>query len=298
MEPRDRAAAPAGDDRHLLPRLSARRWQCSGSSRPGSFPIRTTTRCSSTCRRRRARRSTTCRNGRSRSPTSSSRTRTSTRSWRVSAAAGRRGREQRPHQRAARAARQARSSRRSRSRSSSGRCCSRYPGFRGFVGLPPSLQIGGRMGNQNFSIMMQAMNTDELYAWGPQLEQAVTREVSEVQDVSTDMEMKSPRIDLVINRDKAAMVGLNATTIQNALYDALGPKWSSTIYGNTAQYRVLRRARSEISGARRVARESGVPHRRPADSCRCSRSSTSRRRSVRSRSITPDSCRRCRSRSA
>src|SRR5439155_11873199 len=32
----------------------------------------------------------------------------------------------------------------------------RFPGFRGFVGLPPSLQIGGRMGNQNFSIMMQS----------------------------------------------------------------------------------------------------------------------------------------------
>ncbi len=125
----------------------------------------------------------------------------------------------------------------------------RYPGFRGFVGLPPSLQIGGRMGNQNFSIMMQAMNTDELYAWGPQLEQAVTREVSEVQDVSTDMEMKSPRIDLVINRDKAAVVGLNATTIQNALYDALGPKWSSTIYGNTAQYRVLIELNPKYQGA-------------------------------------------------
>jgi len=115
----------------------------------------------------------------------------------------------------------------------------RYPGFRGFIGLPPSLQIGGRMGNQNFSLMMQAMNTDDLYLWGPKLEQAIASEVSEVQDVSTDMEMKSPRINLVLNRDKSAAVGLNATTIQNALYDALGPKWSSTIYGNTAQYRVL-----------------------------------------------------------
>jgi HAE1 family hydrophobic/amphiphilic exporter-1 len=43
----------------------------------------------------------------------------------------------------------------------------------------------------------------------------------------------------VLNRDKAAATGLNATQVQNALYDALGPKWSSTIYGNTAQYRVL-----------------------------------------------------------
>jgi len=115
----------------------------------------------------------------------------------------------------------------------------RFPGFRGFVGLPPSLQIGGRMGNQNFSIMMQAMNTDDLYKWAPVLEQAIANEVPEVQDPSTDMEMKSPRINMVINRDKAAVVGLNATTIQNALYDALGPKWSTTIYGTTAQYRVL-----------------------------------------------------------
>jgi HAE1 family hydrophobic/amphiphilic exporter-1 len=115
----------------------------------------------------------------------------------------------------------------------------RYPGFRGFVGLPPSLQIGGRMGNQNFSVMMQSMNTDDLYKWAPVLQQAIESEVSEVQDVSNDMEMKSPRVDLVIDRDKAAVVGLNATTVQNALYDALGPKWSTTIYGDTAQYRVL-----------------------------------------------------------
>src|SRR3954465_7501750 len=115
----------------------------------------------------------------------------------------------------------------------------RYPGLRGFVGLPPSLQIGGRMGNQNFSIMMQSMSTDDLYKWAPVLQRAIESEVGEVQDVSNDLEMKSPRVNLVIDRDKAAVVGLNATTVQNALYDALGPKWSSTIYGATAQYRVL-----------------------------------------------------------
>ncbi|HEY1909376.1 MAG TPA: efflux RND transporter permease subunit [Vicinamibacterales bacterium] len=115
----------------------------------------------------------------------------------------------------------------------------RFPGFKGFVGLPPSLQIGGRMGNQNFSIMMQSMDTKELYEWAPKLEQALSEQVSDIQDLSTDMEMKSPRINLVIDRDKAAITGLNATTVQNALYDALGPKWVTTIYGDVAQYRVL-----------------------------------------------------------
>jgi len=53
------------------------------------------------------------------------------------------------------------------------------------------------------------------------------------------MEMRSPRVDLVIDRDKAAAVGLNATEIKSALYDGLGPQWSSTIYGPASQYRVL-----------------------------------------------------------
>jgi len=114
-----------------------------------------------------------------------------------------------------------------------------FPGFRAFVGLPPSLQIGGRMGNQNYSIMMQSLDTEQLYAWAPKLEQAIVAEVSEVQDVSTDMEVKSPRINLVMDRDKSAVVGLNASDIENALYDGLGPKWSSTIYGPASQYRVL-----------------------------------------------------------
>jgi len=105
------------------------------------------------------------------------------------------------------------------------------------------------MGNQNFSIMMQSMNTDDLYKWGPVLEAAVAAEVGEVQDVSTDMEMKSPRINLVIDRDKAAATGLNATVIQNSLYDALGPKWASTIYGPTTQYRVLIELDPKYQGA-------------------------------------------------
>ena len=68
-------------------RARRHRAHVSASSRPASSPIRTTTRCSSTCARRRARRTTTWRSGRSRSATSSSRTRTSTRSSPASAAA-------------------------------------------------------------------------------------------------------------------------------------------------------------------------------------------------------------------
>ena len=105
--------------------------------------------------------------------------------------------------------------------------------------------------------MMQSLDTDELYEWAPRLEAAIDEQVPEVQDVSSDMEMKSPRVNLVIDRDKAA-VGLNATTVENALYDGLGPKWSSTIYGDAAQYRVLLELDPGLPGSHRLARENGV----------------------------------------
>jgi hydrophobic/amphiphilic exporter-1 (mainly G- bacteria), HAE1 family len=115
----------------------------------------------------------------------------------------------------------------------------RYAGFRSFVTLPPAIQIGGRMGNQNYSLMMQSLDHDELYAWAPKVEEAITRQVPEVQDVSTDMEMSSPQVDLVIDRDKAAALGLNATQIENTLSTGFGSTWVSTIYGGASQYRVL-----------------------------------------------------------
>jgi len=116
---------------------------------------------------------------------------------------------------------------------------SRFAGFRSFVTLPPAIQIGGRMGNQNYSMMMQSLDHDELYSWAARVEQAIAASVPEVQDVSTDLEMKSPRVDLSIDRDKAASLGLNATQIENTLSTGFGSTWASTIYGPSSQYKVL-----------------------------------------------------------
>ncbi|HEY7291094.1 MAG TPA: efflux RND transporter permease subunit [Vicinamibacterales bacterium] len=114
----------------------------------------------------------------------------------------------------------------------------RFPGFRAFVSLPPAIQIGGRMGNSSYTLTVQSADTKALYEWAPKLEAAIGK-LPEVQDVSDDMEMKSPRVNLVINRDAAAQMGLNANEIEAALYDGFGPQWSSTIYGPAAQYKVL-----------------------------------------------------------
>jgi HAE1 family hydrophobic/amphiphilic exporter-1 len=113
-----------------------------------------------------------------------------------------------------------------------------FPGFRAFVTLPPALQVGAKIGNSTYSLSVQSANIDELYAWVGRLDKAIAA-LPEVQDVSNDMEMKSPRVNLELDRDKAAAVGLNAAEVESALYSGFGPQWASTIYGANAQYRVL-----------------------------------------------------------
>ena len=66
------------------------------------------------------------------------------------------------------------------------------------------------------NLNVQSLNNDELYTWAPRLEQAIAA-LPEVQDVSDNMELKSPRVNMIIDRDKAAAVGLNATQIENAV---------------------------------------------------------------------------------
>jgi hydrophobic/amphiphilic exporter-1 (mainly G- bacteria), HAE1 family len=115
---------------------------------------------------------------------------------------------------------------------------SRFPGFQAFVSLPPAIQIGGRQANSSYTLTVESADTANLYGWAGKLETEIAK-LPELQDVSDDMEMKSPRVDLVVNRDEAAAVGLTVSDIEGALYDGFGPQWSSTIYGSKAQYKVL-----------------------------------------------------------
>ena len=114
----------------------------------------------------------------------------------------------------------------------------RFPQFRGSVNVPQALQIGGFRGDSSYNLMIESLNSDQLYTWVPRVMDAVMQ-VPEVNDVSTNLESRSPRIDLLIDRDKSAAVGLSASTIANSLGTGLGPRWATTIYGPRSQYRVL-----------------------------------------------------------
>ncbi len=114
------------------------------------------------------------------------------------------------------------------------------PGFKVYPNVPPPIRIrgGGFDSRSNYDFTLQGPDTEELYAKAAVLEKEI-RKVPEVQDVNTDLEFRSPRINVEIDRERAALYGLNPSEIQNALYGAYGPSYASMIYTPKSQYRVV-----------------------------------------------------------
>ena len=113
-----------------------------------------------------------------------------------------------------------------------------FPGYRVFLVVPPSIRIGGHMTKSAYDFTLQGPDTDELYRQAGKLEREVAR-IPGLVDVTTDLQIKNPQVNLSIDRDKAAVLGVNAIQIEGALYSAFGPRWSSTIYAPTNQFKVL-----------------------------------------------------------
>ena len=116
---------------------------------------------------------------------------------------------------------------------------SNFPGFKVFLNLPQAIRIGGwRQGGGNYQFTLQALNNEELYKWAEIMEGEIAK-LPEVLDVSTDLQMKNPLMAVRIDRERAALYGLNAKQIENALYSAYGPQLTSNIYTPVNQYQVL-----------------------------------------------------------
>ncbi len=115
---------------------------------------------------------------------------------------------------------------------------SNFPGIRVFMTLPPIIRIGTRFSKSAYELTVQGPDTDELYQQSDKLEQALGK-VPAITDVTSDLQLKSPRVNVQIDRDKAASLQINAQDIESALYQGFGPSWISTIYAPVAQYKVL-----------------------------------------------------------
>ena len=111
-------------------------------------------------------------------------------------------------------------------------------GARLFLQPGGQIRAGGRQGNGNYQYTIEGDTLEDINTWLPKITAAL-QDVPELEDVNSDQQDKGLQIDLKIDRQSAARLGLNAAQIDNALYDAFGQRQVSTIYKDKNQYHVV-----------------------------------------------------------
>ena len=110
------------------------------------------------------------------------------------------------------------------------------------VRLRPLQDLGGGGGGTSqggqYSVNLQSNSATELEEWLPKL-QAQLKKNPIFRDVGTDLDEASLLQDVVVDRSKAASLGVSMAAVDDALYNAFGQRQISTIFSDANQYQVV-----------------------------------------------------------
>jgi HAE1 family hydrophobic/amphiphilic exporter-1 len=114
----------------------------------------------------------------------------------------------------------------------------RVIGINMFMQNLPPIRIGGQLTKSQYQFTLQSPDTGELYKYAAILE-AKLRELPQFQDVTSDLQIKNPEVNVEIDREKASALGVTAQQVEDALSTAYTSQQVSTIYAPNNQYMVI-----------------------------------------------------------
>ncbi|MEJ2070560.1 MAG: efflux RND transporter permease subunit [Syntrophobacterales bacterium] len=112
------------------------------------------------------------------------------------------------------------------------------PGIKVFPQNLPPIRIGGTLTKSLYQFTLQSPDTKELYRDATLMEKKM-KDLPILQDVTSDLLMKNPQVDVIIDRDRAAALGITAHQIEDALYSAYSSRQISTINAPNNEYKVI-----------------------------------------------------------
>ena len=118
------------------------------------------------------------------------------------------------------------------------------PGITTFLRNDPPIRIGGVQSKALYQFTIQSANTKELYASADAFT-AKMRALPGLTDVSSDLQIRNPQVNVDIDRDAASSYGVTVNQIEDALYSAYGQRQISTIFAPNNQYWVIRELEPE-----------------------------------------------------
>ncbi len=115
---------------------------------------------------------------------------------------------------------------------------SAIPGLQVFLMPQQDLRIGGRSASASNQFTLWSEDLDALKTWAPQVLERL-RTVPGVVDVNTDREQTGLQVNVAIDREAAARLGVRVSDVGTALNNAFAQRQISTIYTQRNQYRVI-----------------------------------------------------------
>ncbi|MGZ5928606.1 MAG: efflux RND transporter permease subunit [Rhizomicrobium sp.] len=114
----------------------------------------------------------------------------------------------------------------------------RFPGINVFITNPPTIRIGGRGSRSQYQYTMQDLDLGELQDVSNRLMTRM-KAMSAFVDVNSDLDDVMPAVQVKINRDRAAALGVSAQQIETALGEAFSGAQISQINTSANQYQVI-----------------------------------------------------------
>jgi HAE1 family hydrophobic/amphiphilic exporter-1 len=109
---------------------------------------------------------------------------------------------------------------------------------------PASINVGALSSASDYQLTLTSGDFEALKAAALAVEKRLDS-VAEITDVNSDLELRNPELRVSLDPIEAARLGITSEQVQQALYDALGGRRISQIYGASDQFNVSIKALPE-----------------------------------------------------
>ena len=111
-------------------------------------------------------------------------------------------------------------------------------GIQLFLQSAQDVRIGGRGSRTQYQYTLVDADIAELTAWAPRVLEKL-KTLPSLRDVASDQQTAGLQLNLKIDRDTAARMGIRPQQIDDTLYDAFGQRQVATVFSNLKQTRVV-----------------------------------------------------------
>ena len=111
-------------------------------------------------------------------------------------------------------------------------------GLQVFLSPVQDVRSGGRSSNSTYQYTLKSDSQADLRTWATKLADEL-KQTPALTDVDTDQQENGIQTMVQVNYEEARRLGLTASSIDNAMYNAFGQRQVATIYTELNQYHVV-----------------------------------------------------------